>query len=60
MPGLYLYIRSRSRREDGQALTEYAMLITFVVLALITSVALLGGAVSDYYSTIASAVEALF
>ena len=60
MRELYLHTRSRARCEDGQALTEYAMLITFVVLALITSVALLGGAVSDYYSTIASAVEALF
>jgi Flp pilus assembly pilin Flp len=36
------------------------MLITFVVLALITTVALLSGAISDYYSAIASAIEVLF
>ena len=56
----YLAIRTWLPREDGQALTEYAMLITFVVLALITSVALLGGTLSDYYSTIATAIEVLF
>jgi Flp pilus assembly pilin Flp len=60
MLDLCFSIRSWLQREDGQALTEYAMLITFVVLALITSVALMGGALSDYYSTIASAIDALF
>ena len=60
MPDLYSSIQSWLHREEGQALTEYAMLITFVVLALITSLTLLGGSVSDYFSTIASAIELLF
>jgi len=60
MMDLGFFIRSWLHREDGQALTEYAMLITFVVLALITSLSMLGGSVSDYFSTIASAFEVLF
>jgi Flp pilus assembly pilin Flp len=60
MPDFGFFIRSWLHSEDGQALTEYAMLITFVVLVLITGLSMLGASVSDYFSTIASAIEVLF
>jgi len=56
MVHLYLCVRNWLQSDDGQGLTEYALLITFVVLIVMASVALLGDTVSQFYSKIASEV----
>ena len=60
MLNVYLYTRNRPPNEHGQAVTEYALVITFVVLAVIATIALMGDALSDYYTKIASEVAALY
>lgn len=41
-------------REEGQGLTEYALLLGFVALVVIVILYVLGPAVGDLYSTIVS------
>ena len=42
-------LRNRLRREDGQTLMEYAVLIAFIALLVVAVVALFGGALHDYW-----------
>jgi len=45
------------RREEGQDLTEYALLIALIVILAIAAIALLGQSISEVLSTIASALQ---
>lgn len=45
-------LRSRVTREDGVTTTEYALLLALVVVALIGTLATLGGALDDKLRTI--------
>lgn len=39
------------REEEGQTLVEYGLLISFIALAVITTVTLFGKKMSNYYNT---------
>lgn len=49
-----LWLASWLRREEGQDLTEYALLIALIVILGIAAVALLGQSISEVLSQIAS------
>ena len=49
-----LWLTSWLRREEGQDLTEYALLIALIVILAIAAVALLGTAISEVLSQVAS------
>jgi len=43
-------------KERGQGLVEYAIILAFVALVVISVVSLLGSRIGDTYSTIASSI----
>jgi Flp pilus assembly pilin Flp len=45
------------RREEGQDLTEYALLIALIVIIAIVAIALLGQEISQVLSAIASTLQ---
>ncbi len=45
------------RREEGQDLTEYALLIGLIVILAIAAITLMGQSISQILSTIASALQ---
>jgi Flp pilus assembly pilin Flp len=45
------------RREEGQDLTEYALLIGLIVILAIAAITLMGTSISQILSTIASALD---
>jgi Flp pilus assembly pilin Flp len=45
------------RREEGQDLTEYALLIALIVIIAIAAIALLGQSISEVLSSIASSLQ---
>jgi Flp pilus assembly pilin Flp len=47
-------LADRLKRQDGQALVEYALLISLVVIGAFVILGILGGQVSELYSTVAS------
>jgi Flp pilus assembly pilin Flp len=51
---LWLQIKSWLRREEGQDLTEYALLIALIVIIAIIAIAFLGTSISTVLSEIAS------
>jgi len=44
------------RREEGQALVEYALILTLVSVVSITALALLGGKITDILGTVTDAL----
>ena len=44
-----LALRSQFRRESGQTLAEYALLLAFIAILVVGAVALFGGALLDYW-----------
>jgi pilus assembly protein Flp/PilA len=49
-----LAIDSVQRREDGQAMVEYALILFLVALVVIAILGILGGAVSSMFSVVSS------
>ena len=47
-----LALRNRFRRERGQTLTEYAVLLAFIVIVVVTAVLAFGTALRDYWQNI--------
>ncbi|MEM7334053.1 MAG: hypothetical protein AAF490_18350 [Chloroflexota bacterium] len=45
-----------SKREDGQGLVEYAMILVFVAVVVIGALTLLGPQLGNIYSTITTCV----
>jgi pilus assembly protein Flp/PilA len=43
-------------RKQGQGLVEYALILVLIAIVVIVILAVLGGAVNDIFSTIASAL----
>ena len=52
----YLRLRNWLKREEGQDLAEYALLIGLIALVVILAVTLLGANLSELFSNIASVV----
>ena len=44
------------RREEGQDLTEYALIIALIVIACVAAVQLLGGTISNVMSNVAGSL----
>ncbi len=60
MFALVLRIREWLRREEGQDLAEYALLIGLIALIVLAAVTLLGNNLSGVFSRIASKVGTWF
>jgi Flp pilus assembly pilin Flp len=45
------------RREEGQTLTEYALVLGVIVVAVITALATIGGSVHDKIKAVCSAIN---
>ena len=50
------YLQSLRRREDGQALVEYALILGLIAVLAIGALTLLGGNITSILSTIANKV----
>lgn len=50
-------IRSFSRKENGQTLSEYALILVLVVIAAIVVLTALGGSVQSVFTTISNALS---
>jgi Flp pilus assembly pilin Flp len=53
---LWLKVRNWLRREDGQDLSEYALLLFLIVIAAVAAVTLLGGTVSDVLDEVSTSL----
>jgi pilus assembly protein Flp/PilA len=49
-------VRDRLGREPGQTLTEYSLILAFVALVCITALTVIGGAVNDFLTEMATRV----
>jgi pilus assembly protein Flp/PilA len=47
-----LKLRDASRRQEGQTMTEYGVLLALVAVVVIASVAILGGKISDVFTNV--------
>jgi Flp pilus assembly pilin Flp len=56
---LWLTLTSRLRREEGQDLTEYALLIGLIVILAIGAITLMGESISNVLSNIASTLTSV-
>ena len=56
---LYVKLQDLKSGEEGQDLVEYALLISFIVLACIAAVVPVGSALSKMYSNIDTSVGSL-
>ncbi len=57
--GLILYLQSlRERRESGQGLAEYALILALIAIVVIAALIFLGDAINDILSTIGAALNA--
>ena len=48
------FIRARLAREEGQALVEYALIISLIAVAAIVALGLLSGGINGIFTTISS------
>ncbi|HEY7499803.1 MAG TPA: Flp family type IVb pilin [Vicinamibacterales bacterium] len=54
MSMLINYVKSFARKDEGQDLLEYALLVALIALVAITAVGLAGNTVSDIFNDIAT------
>jgi pilus assembly protein Flp/PilA len=54
---LWLTLKSLLRREEGQDLTEYALLIGLIVILAVGAITLMGTSISDILSSIAATLD---
>ena len=50
------FIRARLAREDGQALVEYALIVSFIAIAAIVALGLLSNGVNGIFTDIATKI----
>jgi len=55
---LWMQVRNWLRREEGQDLSEYALLLFLIVIAAVAAVTLLGGTISGVLDSVAAALGA--
>jgi Flp pilus assembly pilin Flp len=48
------YVRARLAREEGQALVEYALIISFIAIAAITALGVISGGINGIFTTMAN------
>lgn len=49
-------VAARVRREEGQTMAEYALLLTLIVIVTVTVIVTLGNKISGVFSQIAGAI----
>ncbi|MCB0329231.1 MAG: Flp family type IVb pilin [Bdellovibrionales bacterium] len=47
----------QEKREEGASLVEYALLVALIAVVCIAAISFLGGAVSEKFSTVGSAID---
>ena len=52
----YLRVVEKFRREDGQGLAEYALILALIAIVAIIALIFLGGQVSKILSTVGSSI----
>ena len=50
----YELVRIQLRREEGQTMTEYGILLALIAVAVITALVLLGGKISNVFTNVTS------
>lgn len=55
---LYIWVSEKLHREDGQGLTEYALILVLVAIVVIIALRFLGTTVNQTISSVGSAVSA--
>jgi pilus assembly protein Flp/PilA len=60
MTQLYLYLADQFRRQEGQDLAEYAILIGLIALIVMIAVIVLGTNLSNLFSSMGSTVGTWF
>jgi len=53
---LWMQVRDWLRREEGQDLSEYALLLFLIVIAAVAAVTLLGGTISGVLDSVSTAL----
>ena len=56
MSSLITFVRSRLRREDGQDLLEYALLVALIALVAVGAITAAGNNVNKIFNDIAAAL----
>jgi len=54
---LWLQIQNWMHRQEGQDLTEYALIIGLIVVVAVAAIALMGDSISNLLSSIASTLD---
>jgi pilus assembly protein Flp/PilA len=54
---LYCRLSAWANADDGQGLTEYALILALIAIVAITSLHFLGGKVNDALSTVGSSLQ---
>lgn len=49
-------LSARLRREEGQTMAEYALLLSLIVVVTVTVIATLGGQISSIFNSVASSI----
>ncbi len=57
MSMLINYVKSFARKDEGQDLLEYALLVALIALVAITAVGMAGTTVSDIFTDIATQLQ---
>ena len=57
---MFRYLSSLRDQEDGQDLTEYALIIALVVILAVGAVSLMGTSITETMSTISSTLQSVF
>lgn len=56
---LYVKVKNWLRREEGQGMVEYAMIVGLVAIGVIALLTLLGGQLSDIFDSITTALSGI-
>ena len=56
---MLLRLKSLLRREEGQDLTEYALLIGLIVILAVGAITVMGTSISEILSSIASTLDSV-
>jgi len=57
LKALYCRVMAWATADDGQGLTEYALILALIAIVAITALHLLGGKVNDALSTVGSSIQ---
>lgn len=59
MVAVYVKLQNLLKRQEGQGMVEYAMIVGLVAIGVIALLTLMGGQISDVFSGITKALSAI-